>query len=159
MPASGVKEENFPLLIPALENARYFYRPYESGIISTSIRCDLPETTLELFFSGISCKICSGHTGVPVEETQVIPHQASPGPARVILFIFHFMISWIMQNTKMSSVFWGLFPRMFLVQVVVWGLETPFFSLLSRLYFVIDSVRVSFGTVTTNILPISQLTF
>lgn len=77
IPASGVKEENFPLLIPALE---CFYHPYKSIIISISVCSDFPETTLEVFFSVI-CTICSGHAGMPI--------MASPGPARVIPFIFY----------------------------------------------------------------------
>lgn len=43
------------------EHQRCFYHPYESMIISISVWSDFPETTLELFFSGIFCKICSGH--------------------------------------------------------------------------------------------------
>lgn len=63
MLASGVKEENCPLPIPA-SDGRCFYYPYESVITSISVWSDLRETTLDLFFSGIFCKISSGHAGV-----------------------------------------------------------------------------------------------
>lgn len=75
--ASGVKEENFCLPIPCFEKISWclFLSPLPSPWSQAlQFGRTFLKTTLEPFFldtslSGIFCKICSGHAGVPVGET------------------------------------------------------------------------------------------
>lgn len=90
------------------EHQRCFYHPYKSMIISISVFSvyQFGLTFLKLLWNCSSLR-SSAKFAVVMQECQRRKSRweimASPGPTRVTLFNFHFMISWIVQNTKISS--------------------------------------------------------
>lgn len=73
-----------------------------------------------------------------MQECQSWHHQ---GLLELSLSFFIYDLLGCAEHKISSPCFEGFFPRMFLVQVVVLGLEPSLFSLFSRLCFVTASVR------------------
>lgn len=107
--------------------------------LSISVWSDLPETTLRS-----SAKFAVVMQELPVDKTQTRNHGITRAyQSYPVHFSFYDLLDCAEHKNKLS-VLGFFFPKIFLVQVVVWRLEPSFFSLLSRLYFVTASVRVSF---------------